>query len=318
MSLQDWQPASGLAAGRRLHARLTVAALALTPAVRGMIWMAVAGLLFTVLNTVMKYMSASLAPMQIGFLRYACGLLVLLPLVLRAGLASYVTNRPVVQFWRGLTHTAGMLLWFSALPHIPLADNVAIGFTTPIFIMLGASLVLGEKAVLARWVAAIFGFLGVLIVVAPSWSGAPLNNGGGFWQLVMLGASPLFAVAFLIAKSLTRHDRVEVIVVWQAMMVTVFLFPFALLDWRWPTATQWLLLMVCGAFGSLGHYCNTRALRATDASATQSIKFVELIWASLAGIAVFGDYPTETTMLGGFVIFLSTTWIARREARQRT
>ena len=62
----------------------------------------------------------------------------------------------------------------------------------------------------------------------------------------------------------------------------------------------------------------TRALRATDASATQSIKFVELIWASLAGIAVFGDYPTETTMLGGFVIFLSTTWIARREARQRT
>ena len=317
MSPKDWQTASGLTAGRRWHARLTVLALALTPAIRGMIWMAIAGLVFTFLNTIMKYMSASLAPIQIGFLRYGCGVLVLLPLVLRAGLASYATNRFSVQVWRGLTHTAGMLLWFSALPHIPLADNVAIGFTTPIFIMLGASLVLGEKAVLARWIAAIIGFLGVLIVVAPSWSAPSSSGGGGFWQLVMLAASPLFAVAFLIAKALTRHDRVEVIVVWQAMMVTLFLFPFALLDWRWPSGTEWALLMFCGAFGSLGHYCNTRALRATDASATQSIKFVELIWASLAGIAVFGDYPAQTTMAGGFVIFLSTTWIARREARTR-
>ena len=60
---------SGLTAGRRWHARLTVLALALTPAIRGMIWMAIAGLVFTFLNTIMKYMSASLAPIQIGFLR---------------------------------------------------------------------------------------------------------------------------------------------------------------------------------------------------------------------------------------------------------
>jgi len=312
MRLSDWRPASRLAAGRRLQARLQVAALALPPAVRGMMWMAAAGLVFTALNTIMKFMTASLPPLQLGFLRYACGLLVLLPLVMRAGLASYATHNFRGQLWRGATHTCGMLLWFSALPHIPLADNVALGFTSPIFIMLGASLVLGEKLVPARYVAAAFGFLGVAIVVAPAWTG-----GGGFWQLVMLGASPLFATSFLIAKMLTRRDKAEVIVVWQSLTVTVFLFPFALLDWQWPTAPEWALLLACGVIGSLGHYCSTRALRAADASATQSVKFVELIWASLAGIAVFGDYPTETTMLGGFVIFLSTTWIARREARRR-
>lgn len=306
--LSDWLPA-----GRRLHARLLAAALALPPAVRGMMWMAAAGLVFTALNTIMKFMTSSLAPFQLGFLRYGCGLLVLLPLVMRAGLASYVTNDLRGQMWRGVTHTAGMLFWFSALPFIPLADNVAIGFTTPLFIMLGASLVLGEKLVKARYVAAGFGFLGVLIVVAPAYSGS-----GGFWQIVMLCASPLFATSFLIAKSLTRRDRPEVIVVWQSMTVTLFLFPFALLDWRWPTAAEWGLLLVCGVIGSLGHYFSTRALRAADASATQNVKFVELIWASLAGITVFGDYPTETTMLGGFVIFLSTTWIARRESRRRS
>lgn len=312
MSLSDWQSAPGLAAGRRLHARLLAAALALPPAVRGMIWMACAGLVFTALNTIMKAMSTSLAPLQLGFLRYGFGLLVLLPLVLRAGIANCATNNFKGQVWRGLTHTAGMLLWFSALPHIPLADNVALGFTSPIFIMLGASLALGEKLVPSRYVAAAFGFLGVAIVVAPAWTG-----GGGFWQLVMLGASPLFATSFLIAKMLTRRDKPEVIVLWQSLTVTCFLFPFALLDWRWPTGPEWGLLLACGVIGSLGHYFSTRALRAADASATQNVKFVELIWASLAGIVVFGDWPSETTMLGGLVIFLSTTWIARREARRR-
>ena len=111
--------------------------------------------------------------------------------------------------------------------------------------MLGASLVLGEKLVPARYIAAGFGFLGVAIVVAPAWTG-----GGGFWQLVMLGASPLFATSFLIAKMLTRRDKAEVIVVWQSLTVTIFLFPFALLDWRWPTLGQWGLFLICGVIGS--------------------------------------------------------------------
>ena len=83
------------------------------------------------------------------------------------------------------------------------------------------------------------------------------------------------------------------------------------------TGPQWALLMVCGVFGSLGHYFSTRALRAADASATQGVKFVDLVWASVAGMIAFGEYPSTTTVLGGLVIFLSTTWIARREARRR-
>jgi drug/metabolite transporter (DMT)-like permease len=133
----------------------------------------------------------------------------------------------------------------------------------------------------------------------------------------MLGSSPLFAASFLIVKALTRRDKAEVIVLWQSITVALFLCPFALWDWTWPTVPQWALLVVCGVFGSLGHYFSTRALRAADASATQGVKFVDLVWASVAGMIAFGEYPSTTTVLGGLVIFLSTTWIARREARRR-
>ncbi|MCC6717767.1 MAG: DMT family transporter [Acetobacteraceae bacterium] len=279
--------------------------------------MAGAGLTFTLLNTLMRLMSFTLDPLEIGFLRYLCGLVIVFPLMLSRGVAGLVPHSIGGQFWRGAVHTSGMLLWFTALPFIPLADNVAIGFTSPIFIMLGASLFLGERLVWARWVAAAFGFLGVLLVVAPSLSWLSGSGGGGYYQLVMLGSSPLFAASFLIVKALTRRDRAEVIVLWQSITVALFLAPFAFWNWTWPSAAQWAILFVCGILGSLGHYLSTRALRTADASATQSVKFVDLIWASLLGMAAFGEYPTNTTMLGGFVIFLSTTWIARREARLR-
>ena len=68
-------------------------------------------------------------------------------------------------------HTAGLLLWFWALPHVPLADMTAIGFTGPIFIMAGAVVFLGEPMVRARWIAAGIGFLGVMVVVAPQFTG---------------------------------------------------------------------------------------------------------------------------------------------------
>jgi drug/metabolite transporter (DMT)-like permease len=66
--------------------------------------------------------------------------------------------------------------------------------------------------------------------------------------------------------------------------------------------------------GSCAHYCATQAFRVADVSATQPVRFLDLIWATLMGFLVFGDVPTTATLLGGLVIFAATTWVARREA----
>ncbi len=295
-----------------LHRRLDFTTT-LSPAIRGMLWMMLAGLVFTFLNTTMRVIAQHIAPFETQFLRYFCGFLVMLPVILRTGgFASYSPNGLTGQLWRGVVHTSGLLLWFIALPHIGLADMTALGFTSPIFIMLGAAFILKERMRADRLFAALLGFLGVLIVVAPNLSGQ-----GGIYNLAMLASSPLFAASFLITKALTKRDRPAVIVVWQSITVSLFSLPFALFAWTWPTPLEWLAFLICGILGSTGHYCMTRALRTTDISATQSVKFLDLVWNATAGFLVFSDVPTHTTLLGGFVIFLATTWIARREARAR-
>jgi drug/metabolite transporter (DMT)-like permease len=178
--------------------------------------------------------------------------------------------------------------------------------------MAGAVLFLGEPVVRARWIAAGIGFAGVMVVVVPS-----LAGGGGAWSLVMLASSPLFAASFLITKALTRRDRPEVIVAWQAITVAAFTLPFAMPGWTWPTAEQWGWFLMTGLLGSAGHWCLTEAFRIADMSATQPVKFIDMLWASALGWLVFSETPATTTFAGAAIIFVATSWIARREALRR-
>ena len=279
--------------------------------VRGMLWMVLGGILFTCLNTLARGLSMQLDVYETQFLRYFFGLVVMLPLVLRHGWQAYRPVNIVGQFWRGGVHTLGLILWFTALPNIPLADMTAIGFTGPIFIMLGAAWFLGESMHRDRWVAALIGFAGVLVVVLPKLSGA-----GGWYSLIMLASSPVFAASFLITKALTRYEKAGVIVFWQALTVTVFSLPMALPHWQTPTLVQWGAFAMTGVLGTLGHYCLTRAFHTADISATQSLRFLDLVWASVAGWLVFGDVPSQWTWTGALVILGATVWIARREGRR--
>ena len=298
-----WHPAT--------HTAAFIARLARQhPTVRGLLWASAAGGFFCVLNTLMRALATQLDPFESQFLRYAFGLLVLMPVVLRAGLAAYRPKRIGGQFWRGAMHTLGLCLWFTALPKIPLADMTAIGFSTPIFIMLGAYLFFREAMRWERWFAALIGFAGVLIVVGPKLAGS-----GGTYSLVMLASAPLFAASFLITKDLTRYESTGVILVWQALTVTLFSLPLALLHWQQPTAAQWLGFLLCGVLGSAGHYCITRSFRIADISSTQSVKFLDMVWSATLGWLVFADVPSQSTLIGGAVICASTLWIARREAR---
>jgi drug/metabolite transporter (DMT)-like permease len=283
----------------------------LPPTFRGLMWATAAGMGFTVLNTFMRELTFQVGALETQFMRYALGLGVMLPLILRAGITRYIPRNITGQFTRGAVHTIGLLIWFYAIGHITIADTTAIGFTTPIFIMLGAAWMFGERMRWERWLAAGIGFAGVLIVVAPKLTGA-----GGVYTLVMLASSPVFALSFLMTKQLTRNERAEVIVVWQSISVSLLSLPMAAMNWTWPTAWQWLAFAVCGVLGSSSHYMLTRSFSVADISSTQSVKFLELVWATILGWMVFGDAPSQSTLIGGAVIFMSTLWIAQREARR--
>ena len=103
---------------------------------------------------------------------------------------------------------------------------------------------------------------------------------------------------------------------WQSITVTVLSLPLALLNWQPVTAAQWAGYMLCGVLGSGAHYCLTRSYAVVDISATQSLKFLDLVWAAMLGWLVFGEVPTETSLIGSLLISVATIWIARCEARR--
>lgn len=284
----------------------------LDPTVKGLLWFTASGLLFVVLNTLLRALTLQMHPSQAQFLRYLFGIVVMLPLVAGAGFSAYRPNRMGANFARGGVHALGLMFWFAALPKIPMADTTAIGFTQPIFIMLGAYVFFREAMRWERWVAALIGFSGVLIVVGPGLSGS-----GGVYNLLMLASSPVFAASFLMTKALTRYERAEVIVLWQAISVALFSLPLALWYWQAPSAWQWFGFLGTGVLGVAAHYSVTRAFAIADISSSQSLKFLELVWAAILGWLVFGEIPSRSTLVGGAVICAATVWVAYRESRNR-
>ena len=280
-----------------------------SPTTRGLLWTSAAGLLFSMLNALMRWLTLDVPPFQSQFLRYFCGLLVLVPEILWHGIRAYWPKQVGGQFSRGALHALGLCLWFTALTKIPLADTTAIGFTTPLFVMVGAWVFFREPMRWERWLATVAGFAGVLIVVGPRLSAA-----GGAYHLVMLGSAPMFAASFLLTKALTRHETTGVILVWQSITVSLFSLPLALWHWHPLSAGQWFGFFVCGLLGSSGHYCLTRSFKAADISATQSAKFLDLMWTALMGWLLFSDVPSQSTLVGGLLISGATIWLARREA----
>ncbi len=279
--------------------------------IQGMFWIAWSGFIFSLLNALLRVLSQLLPTGQEQFLRYLAGVAVMLPMVWRYGMSNYWPRDVRGQFWRGAAHTAALTLWFIALPHIPLADMTAISFTGPIYVMLGAAWFLGERMRKDRWIAALIGLVGVLVVVGPKLSGE-----GGYYNLIMMATSPLFAASFLITKALTRSEKSSTIVLWQSLVIALLSAPLGLMQWESVSAWQWLGFAVAGILGSYGHYCMAHGFGLADISATQSLRFLDLVWTSALGWLIFSSVPSSTTWIGAAVIMASTLWITQREKRR--
>jgi drug/metabolite transporter (DMT)-like permease len=291
----------GLARGSSFHR--------LSPGVRGLLWMAAAGAQYSVLNALLRGLSMRSDPFQMLGLVYACTLPVLLPFVLREGLARLRPTDVRGLVLRGAVHWVGMCLWMVAVTRITLAETTAIGFTSPLFIVVGAAIFFKEPLHGDRTLATIVGFLGVLVIVLPRFTGV-----GSAYALLMLASAAVFASSFLLSKRLTRIERPAVIVVWQSLTVTAFSVPLALVNWEAPSAATWGVIIGCAVLTTVGNYCLTRAFSAADISASQPAKFLDLVWASILGWLFFGDRPEVATLAGGAIILASTLWVARREA----
>ena len=214
---------------------------------------------------------------------------------------------------RNVIHFTGQNLWFWALTMIPLAQLIAIEFTSPLWVILLSPLILGERITRPRAFAAGLGFLGILIVVRPDFDA--LNLG----VLAAAGAAVCFAATNIATKHLARNETILSILFWLTVMQ--FAFGAVLAGWdgqvQWPTASTAPWLALIGLTGVVAHLCLTSALRLAPATFVMPIDFTRLPLLAAAGALLYGE-NIESLLFVGAALILLANWInIRAETRKR-
>ncbi|MEM1163667.1 MAG: DMT family transporter [Pseudomonadota bacterium] len=274
----------------------------------GIAWMLVTTFMFLGVTGIVRHVGSDMPAVEAAFIRYAFGLLLILPAA-RAVFRSRISGRDWGLFGvRGLLHGGGVMLWFYAMARIPIAEVTAIGYISPIFVTIGAAVFLRERLAWRRIGAVLAAFVGALIILRPGFQ--ELSSG----QLAQLCAAPLFAASFLMAKRFSDTVDTGVIVFMLSLFCTLTLLPGALLQWRDPTWEEVGWLALTAVFATAGHYTLTQAFKCAPITVTQPIGFLQLVWATILGMLVFGEPLDIYVMIGGGVIVASATYISHREA----
>ena len=270
-------------------------------------WMAVSTVFFGLMAVWIRLASKQLHPFEIAFFRNLFGLVFALPLLVKHGPSLLRTDKLRFYVLRCLIGICSMLAGFWAIVNLPLAQAVALSYATPLFVTIGAVLVLGEVVRARRWTAVLIGFIGVLVILRP---GTDFNQGA--W-IALLSAALSGSVAISI-KVLSRTEKPDAIVLFTTLIwVPMSLLP-ALFVWHAPQGIAWLWLALCGVLGTIGQLFWTRALKLGEVSALTPISFTQLPVVTLAGWLLFDETIDAMTLVGAAIILTATFYIAHREA----
>ena len=256
---------------------------------------------------------------QVLLARYALQAVLLLPLV-------YATGRDLrlgPRVWRltalrTLLHVVSLGAFFAALRFLPMADAVAICFVMPFILLLLGRFFLGEAVGPHRLAACAVGFAGTLLVVQPSFAavGAP--------ALLPLLVALLFALFMLVTRQIARSADPVVLQAASGLAATALLAPLVLVadGSGWPeldpvaaSAADWLLLALLGALGTAAHLVMTWSLRFAPSATVAPIQYLEIPFATLTGLLVFGDLPNGLAALGIAVTIGAGLYVLHRERR---
>jgi drug/metabolite transporter (DMT)-like permease len=277
----------------------------------GVVWMLASGLSFVGVTGVVRHLGTDLPAAQSAFLRFAFGVVFLLPSLLpllRNGLPAG-TGRLFIL--RGFVHSAAVLCWFFAMARIPVAEVTAIGYLNPVLVTLGAAVFFGEQLAWRRLLAVAVALIGALIILRPGLREVSLAH------LSQLSAAMFFAGSYLFAKRLSQLASAGTVVAVMSLFVTLTLAPYAAAVWVPVSFTQLAWLAVVAGCATLGHYFMTRAFAAAPLTVTQPVTFLQLVWATLLGTIVFGEPVDAYVLLGGAVIIGAISYITWREASVR-
>ena len=215
-----------------------------------------------------------------------------------------------MQVLRGLFMLGATTCNFIALQYLQLAETMSIFFATPFVVALAAGPLLGEWVGPRRLAAIAFGFLGVLVVMRPVVGGLP-------WQAIFSVFAMLSYAGYSITtRILAPTEKSATAQFYAAATGTIAYLPFVFAFWETPqTILHGFLLVLTGIIGFSGHQFMIAAHRYAPAAILSPFIYTELIWMIALGFIVFGDVPTQWTLLGAGIVIISGLYLIWRERR---
>lgn len=278
-------------------------------------------LVFTMMSAVLKTLMDRYPTGEVVFFR---SFFAILPLWLWLGwkgdlINGLRTKNVIGHFKRGLLGTGGMSLGFAALSYLPLHDAIAIGYTSPLIVVVLAAIFLNEKIRAYRWTAVAVGFIGVLIMLSPyltpeTFTGG-LTAGPAIGAICALLGAVCSAGAMIQVRKLTGTEKTGAIVFYFFVLASALSFCTIIFGWRMPDGADLALFILGGFLGGVGQILLTESYRYADASVIAPFEYTTMIWALLFGWVLFGDLPTLTILIGAAIVAGTGLFIVWREHR---
>ena len=219
------------------------------------------------------------------------------------------TKTPLLQIFRSLILVAEMCVTILAFTLLGLAETHAIFASYPLIIAMLSGPILGEHVGWRRWLAICVGFFGILII---------LNPGNGIFSpyaLVPLAGAILFALYGLLTRYAGQYDNSSTSFFWTGIVGCIAMTAIGLNFWDPVSQADWSIMLILSASGMLGHFLLIKCYEVAEASAVQPFAYLQLIWASIIGIIIFGEQITTNVLIGACIIVgagLFTLWRERK------
>jgi drug/metabolite transporter (DMT)-like permease len=267
-----------------------------------LLWMLGAMVSFLAMAIAGREVQAQMTTFQLMVYRSIIGWLIMLVVVLRAGrgFAPVHTRLPWLHLRRNVVHYIGQNAWFLGVALIPLGQVVALEMTNPIWVAVLAPFLLGERMTRARAIAALLGFLGVLVVARPGVS--PL----GWGHAATLLAAISFALTSIITRRITYEDSAICVLFWMTFSQSIMSIVICLATGGLPLPEGAIGIWLCvaGVTGVSAHFFLTSALRCAPASVVAPMEFLRLPAMAVAGTLIYGE-PLEWAVFAGGALIVT-------------
>ena len=224
--------------------------------------------------------------------------------------AAARTSRPVVQISRGILLAAEICVMVTAFTILGLVESHAVFAAYPLLVAALSGPILGERVGWRRWVAIGIGFIGVLFILKP---GLGVFNPAAIVPLI---AAIMFATYGLLTRYVARDDTTATSFFWTGTTGAVAMTAVGIWFWEPMTQADWAWMMALCMTGSLGHWLLIRCYEVAEASAVQPFAYLQMVFAAMVGIAVFGEVLEINVVIGALIVVAAGLFTLWRERQQ--